>query len=631
MLLGTLTTRTILLTSALGASVLIMAFFDPRRVDLIAPTVFVLIGVLLGAVARCVWRDLIRLRSQLALWTMARLAGLATIYLVPFLFLLWLFGDLTDTYGRAFQHGCSAALQNEGGLYGLPAGNDGEGTPELYGNKVDDAYFLVARVAVSEPHTERSYMQSFLADPLTSFFCPPSMVPVDHEASALATVDSYIDRISETLERRTNETLEAGLQEGAETATSVLQTVFGLSDLWDTDRLTRRTRDPETNELDCGGILPSTLNCYSDLPRCSGWFRTALKCLQRRILSPVYGGYEMRRNVFEATRRADTALFNEGAENFSDSVRRIVSAFVTTELVVIERMAKTNISTAFKANGAWTWIGYAIIFIAILKVYFYCFARLLIASAPKGGNAYLTRGVVTNGYTLTHVDARPLDPHGNKSFEVPVGTQKWFAFSHHNIHWHNPQRRDWIFRPTESLLRRIAAGKYAPTVYEQTGVKGDGIPLLALGGDNFDQVRPVLIRLSKGDRIIVSTQSVAAITEGLHFRTVFQPDLAGFLLGQWFFTAIEGDGSCILAGNGASVIEPLEKPERFVQPNRILGMHANGLYRFSGQSDFNSVYIEPFSLRPKDNGLLIASDAKQGSFQGLRVLVRGFLFAFLPI
>lgn len=183
-------------------------------------------------------------------------------------------------------------------------------------------------------------------------------------------------------------------------------------------------------------------------------------------------------------------------------------------------------------------------------------------------------------------------------------------------------------------------GKFSPTVYVPCSPNGERGLLTSLTGANLGLMSPVLVNLRPGERLFVGTKAVAAISNGLHFRTVFDPGLMSFLQSQLFYTVLEGEGSCILAGENAFVMaseaEPAarvgQQPQpRGAPPERIVALDGNGTYRCNAQADWKSVYFEPFTLETVDGSTMVTQrNLSAGLARGLSLLKR-VVFLILPI
>jgi hypothetical protein len=341
--------------------------------------------------------------------------------------------------------------------------------------------------------------------------------------------------------------------------------------------------------------------------------------MQRRIQKPIYRAYHDRRDKLERDIRELGSNISHTGESGADSVRRVAQRFVDTEIEEARTQAISSIQRSFFYWNLISWILFTIVCMTTLKVFIFLLARFLFSQNTRGGRAQLRFCSANQNPIPFTSEAVPIDGNGNIRFHSQI--TKWFAFRRSGVNWTSPQKGIFFFKIQQSYLRRLLVGKGSTSVYTDTPPAGSSAI-----------TRPLRwIKIQQGQELVVDLKYLAAISDGIVFRTMFIPRLSAFLQRGLFFTVICGEGEILLSCEGGrSVISEVD-----VEPHRIIAMDRFGTFECYAPLEGFDPYWHPFTIGPT-NKTMIATFApedagNESTLKTVGTYIRKALFFVLPI
>lgn len=590
--------------------------------------------ILVGYVARILITDVISIIYQSGIFTFLRSASWSLLYTSPILIILWLANDIQDWRERALFYGCPAGniLSNvtwidydAKGIYNIKRSQ----SDILYGRKEGNQRYLLD----FQEHTDGlfdgliSYFPKLVRDPLTSISlsglnCPPPKMEANHKESAIETVNAYADRLRVVLEKRVEEVLATGEDGVGQGNTAALRILFGPDADWHNG-----TRGPVDGDgiIICppDAIIPGNLECSPNglgrIASCSGWLLTPASCMQRRIQKPIYDTYHERRDAFERDTRNLSGNLAQAGETGAATVRRITQRFVNTEIEIARKKAVFTIEKLFFYWSVLLWAIFVVTFMVVMKVFLHLLGRFLFSQNPRGGQVEIS--LTSEASEHSKLGTKVLSPSDDRKFVIPTeeGTV-WYAFWRSGIGWQRPEAGKHFFRPSQCYLRRLVYGKGKVSVYKNAPPTGS-VPVTT-------GLR--LMKINKDQQVIVDLKYVAAISEGVSFRTVFVPRLSAFLQRGLFYTELNGEGKVLLSCDGGESVDT----DTDAAPHRIIAMDRLGSYSCHAPLKGLDPYWHPFTIGPTNNTTMITfAPIEDGGGTGIKSigrLLRNTLFFVLP-
>lgn len=532
----------------------------------------------------------------------------------PLICLSWLVVDAADLRENWIFYGCDG----NSGVYGTQSRSE-----TFYGRVQGTDRFVFARVN-GESNGDPSSI-GWLNDPVAQFCELPDPGAL-HEQSAIRTITNYTGILERNLLERVDTALNAAGSRGLQGNDAVQFALFG----------------DNTNSCppsDGAGVLPASFNCFHDLPRSCGlwrWITRTGECIERKVMRPVHSAYARARNSSLESYHATASRLVGHGQDAGSTTRQLARFFVQTQINRIESGAILAVQRFFFGYRLLEGLALLLVAMAVSKAFFYIFGRLVFSS--KAGNVNLDLSDLNKVESRNHRGERSnqnrerirerasIVSSSELTIDIPLEGMEWYAARKSHVSWDVRQPIRWLFRPSQIPFRRILCRKSSFHVYKPHD------EVSHLRGAHDVDTKVVKILMEPDLDLVIDIGSLVAFSEGIEFRTIFNPRLSAFLQHRLFFTVVSGAGYLLLSGNGGTIWGSQKSDERdAVPPEDIIAMDLSGLYRCHALTDPISVYVEPFTIASKPGTLLISHKPRRTIQRTLLRTMRRLVFFILPI
>ncbi|WP_323032388.1 AIM24 family protein [Paracoccus sp. (in: a-proteobacteria)] len=600
-------------------------------------------SMIAGHIGAFIVSDLSLLIREIPKLRLLRLAALSFLYTLPIIVVVWLSGNVRAVWERSVFYGCSSE-GNDTSVYGMPVEVRVPGSqPDFYGRAEGGEYFVSGRVAETPSimTSWRDTFPEFLTDPLNAIPelfgfgspCPGPEAPADHEASAISTLDKYVELAEEHIVSRVDDvlgTLEEGASAGAQDVEALL---FGDAN----------HKCPRSSNASNGvrAVLPADGECiFGPLPGSCWvvrWIRHTGECIQRLVLKPTIRTYEVQRNGFHERYLDGGAGAVEAGRDTGDIIRAETRRFVSTELESLRSSTVLSIQRTFLFWKAISLFAFIVAATLIAKSFFHFLGRFVFSD--EGGAAVLRVGNAMSHNSSPrkispdqiHPKAEPRpDSMRREVISLPMDNNRWYVFDNAGVEWNDPGSSRYFFRLGDGLLQRMRAGKFI--VHKAKAKNGECVAT----GRVRHSYRVMEVEIEKGQEIVVNLSRLLAFDNQIRIKAIFAPRLSAFLQYRLFFSVLYSPGQAgkfLLSGEGRLLDRVIYNSEfDLVNPQFVVAIDPAGSYRCSAPLSFPSPYGRPVTVGPCDEDSVLISDSpeKHEKATGWEMLRRAIWFV-LPV